>query len=92
MMNRINIITLFCLLLGSFTAFGQVVLNDECETAIVIDDPLNYCSGFRAFTNVGATPSAYGSPSCFTNVSNDVWFSFTALATDVVITTMFLPN
>jgi len=65
--------------------------NDECQTAIQITDVTNWCSGFGAFTNVGATdaqPGAtpYDPALCFSNLSNDVWFVFTSLATDVNIT------
>ncbi len=79
---------LFCIWLSflSINVFAQAPINDECDTPIQIEDPTNYCSGDEAFTNVGATPSTYGISSCFTNVSNDVWFEFTAVATDVVIT------
>lgn len=60
--------------------------NDDCFNPIVLKDVTNWCSNVGEFTNEGATASTYGAPSCFTNVSNDVWFSFTATATDVVIT------
>jgi len=52
------------------------VLNDECFTATVISDPQDYCSGETEFTNVGATASADPRPFCWTDVQNDVWFSF----------------
>lgn len=60
--------------------------NDECTNPIIIPNVLNYCSPVGAYTNVGATPSAYGPATCFGNTQNDVWFAFTALATDVTIT------
>jgi hypothetical protein len=60
--------------------------NDECSAPIVLPNVLNYCSPVGAFTNVGATPSAYGAPNCFGASNRDVWFAFTALATDITIT------
>ena len=60
--------------------------NDDCFNPIILNDVTNWCSGVGEYTNVGSTASTYGAPSCFTNVSNDVWFSFTAVATDIVIT------
>lgn len=66
-------------------AFAQPS-NDECSSPIVLTDVLNYCSPIAAYTNVEATPSPYSAPSCFGGTENDVWFAFTALATDVTIT------
>jgi hypothetical protein len=46
----------------------------------------NYCSGNSFFTNVGSTASAYGLPPCWTAAATeDIWFSFTSLGTDVLI-------
>ena len=74
---------LFCF--SSIALYAQPS-NDECFNPIVLKDVTDWCSKPGEFTNVGATPSTYGLPACFTNVSNDVWFAFTAVATDVVIT------
>jgi hypothetical protein len=61
--------------------------NDECTNPIVIPNVLNSCSAAGAYTNVGATPSTYGPATCFgANTQNDVWFAFTAQATDVTLT------
>jgi hypothetical protein len=61
--------------------------NDECSNPIVIQNPINFCSQTGQYTNVGATPSAYGPATCFgATTQNDVWFAFTPLATDVTIT------
>ena len=66
--------------------------NDECDNPIIISDVTNFCSPANAYTNVDATPSTYGAPTCFNNVENDVWFAFTAEATDVTITVRGLTN
>ena len=60
--------------------------NDDCSKAIKIVDVGKYCSKIGEFTNVGATPSLFGAPTCWQNVGNDVWFSFRAIASDVTIT------
>lgn len=77
---------LFTFVLLSWTVAFAQPSNDECTNPIVLNSVTNYCSGIGQFTNVGATPSTYGPASCFSTVGNDVWFSFTALATDVTIT------
>ncbi len=83
---NVKFVLLFVLIsFGSNMGLAQAPINDECQTAIVIEDPSNYCSGFAAFSNAGATPSPFDAPSCF-DISNDVWFAFTAVATDIVVT------
>ncbi len=57
--------------------------NDECATPILIEQG---CSSVGAYTNINATPSSFPASSCFTNNSHDVWFSFTAVATNIHIT------
>jgi hypothetical protein len=74
------------LILRGGDLFAQPI-NDDCEGAIAINNPRDYCSGTTAFTNVGATPSIVSSvPICLSSNSADVWFSFRAVATDVRIT------
>ena len=71
----------FLVLPWSFWAQG-----DDCGAATPINNVQNYCSGNAVFTNVGSTPGAYGLPTCWpANATEDVWFSFTALGTDVLI-------
>jgi len=70
---------LFC-----FSAFAQPA-NDNCEEATPITEIENFCSRTAAYTNVDATPSGYDASNCFSEATNDVWFSFVALKTDVII-------
>ncbi len=84
-MKNFIFIIYFSFFIYAGTAFAQPV-NDDCFNPILLKDVTEWCSETGEFTNVGATPSTYGSPNCFTNVSHDVWFAFTAVATDVVIT------
>jgi len=45
-----------------------------------------WCSASGEYTNVGATASGFPQAACFSNANNDVWFSFTAVATDITVT------
>lgn len=85
MIMRKQQLILLIALFGTLAAIAQPS-NDECTNPIVIPNVLNYCSANAAFTNVGATPSTYGPATCFGATQNDVWFAFTAQATDVTIT------
>ena len=60
--------------------------NDECAGAINLFDVANWCSTPGQFTTVGATPSSLESATCISTVRGDVWYKFTAIATDVTIT------
>lgn len=77
------ILTFASLLLFSVLAFAQPA-NDECSSPVVIPDVTAFCSPIAAYTNVGATPTNYFPSGCPTQ--NDVWFAFTAEATDINIT------
>ncbi|MCC7507171.1 MAG: gliding motility-associated C-terminal domain-containing protein [Saprospiraceae bacterium] len=77
--------TLLFLSCCTLAAMAQPV-NDDCTAPFNITDVTNYCSPVGAYTNVGATPSTYGPPQCWTATQNDVWFTFTAQYTDVTIT------
>ena len=76
---------LFAMFICAASSFAQPS-NDECSSPIVIPTQLTYCSPVAGFTNVGATPSAYGAPGCFGSVQGDVWFTFTPQATDMTVT------
>jgi len=60
-------------------------LNDDCFSAIELTNVRNWCSTGGAFNNFSAIPSGFGAPLCFSNAGHDVWYSFTALATDITI-------
>ena len=82
---RLRLPLYLALMLASTVAFAQPT-NDDCENPFVIVDVTNWCSADAEFTNVDATDSGYGPASCFSGASNDVWFTFTPIATDVTIT------
>jgi gliding motility-associated-like protein len=76
-------------LIGIFTCLSIISFaqpaNDDCVNSIVISNPVAFCSGSGAYTTVGATASSTPAPACWAATINDVWFSFTAVATDVSI-------
>lgn len=74
---------------------------EDCTAPTNISNVINYCSGNGFFTNSGSIPSNYGTPTCWTaTATEDVWFQFTAIGTDVLISingsgnggTMFQPR
>lgn len=67
------------------TSFGQPSY-DNCNNPVVINDVTNYCSKVAEYTNIMATPSGYGSATCWSATNTDVWFRFRAFFTDVNIT------
>lgn len=73
------------ILLGSTWAYGQVT-NDECVTAIPLDDITNWCSGPNAYSTTGATSSNVPRPQCFPQTDSiDIWFTFVAQGPNVAI-------
>lgn len=54
-------------------------VNNECWSAINIDNALDWCSQTDAFTNEGASDYLGTSGFCSNNSSHDVWFSFDAV-------------
>lgn len=60
--------------------------GEDCGTALQLNNVSNYCSGSGFYTNNGSTASGFGVATCLNSTSSeDVWFSFTAAATDVLI-------
>ncbi|MBL7826293.1 MAG: gliding motility-associated C-terminal domain-containing protein [Saprospiraceae bacterium] len=65
---------------------AQTVTNDDCATARVISNPNSFCSVPNAETTFGATSSPVPTASCFPTINPlDVWFVFTAEATQMEI-------
>ncbi|MCT4561644.1 MAG: PKD domain-containing protein [Crocinitomicaceae bacterium] len=59
--------------------------GDDCDTPLDLPNLNNDCSIDQRYNNFGAVGSSYGPPACWTNTSRDVWFSFTAIASNVRI-------
>lgn len=74
-----------CQFIGMAVLLAQPA-NNDCENAINIPDVSDYCSDIGEYTNVDATASTVNDPPCFSNNGQDVWFSFTTTALDVVVT------
>ncbi|MEM8907764.1 MAG: hypothetical protein AAGD05_07955, partial [Bacteroidota bacterium] len=83
LVTKNSLIVLLVLSLAT-SAWAQPA-NDDCTDARVLTDVMDWCSANEEFNNIGAVPSGFGPPSCFAASENDVWFAFTAVATDVVI-------
>ncbi|MBK6834462.1 MAG: gliding motility-associated C-terminal domain-containing protein [Bacteroidetes bacterium] len=84
-MKKIYSLTIaFLCLLGSTELSAQ---GADCSTATQLTNVINYCSGPGAYTNVGATASGFGLPTCWNagTPTEDVWFQFTAIGTDALI-------
>src|SRR4051812_5195527 len=60
--------------------------GEDCATATQITNVINYCSGAGAYTNAGSVVSGFGNATCVSaGATEDVWFTFTATGTDVLI-------
>lgn len=59
--------------------------GDDCDAPLALTNVNNDCSVDQRYNNFGAGGSSYGPPACWTSTSKDVWFSFTAVASNVRI-------
>lgn len=82
-MKKVTYILLVLYSLSNITLLAQ---PDECSTALLLQDVTDWCSSNSAYTNATATQSNVPLPNCFGAQSNDVWFRFVAVASDVNIT------
>ncbi|QLH28132.1 MAG: hypothetical protein HWD63_01210 [Candidatus Parvibacillus calidus] len=76
---------LYFLLLGNCHILKAQAINDDCFSATELTNVRSWCSSNGFFNNFSATPSGYGPATCFSSSGHDVWFSFTAIATDITI-------
>jgi len=83
--RRANLFSFLFLLLCPIFLFAQPA-NDECGNALLIDDIAQTCSAVGQYSNEGATSTNFSGGSCTSNNGNDVWFKFTAIATDLTLT------
>jgi len=63
-------------------------INSNCATAFIIADPIDYCSSFGEFNNINAGPGnpVVGTPNCWIDSNNDVWFRFISFARAINVT------
>lgn len=59
--------------------------GDDCDNPLALTSLNQDCSIDQRYNNVGAVGSSYGPPACWATTSKDVWFSFTAIASNVRI-------
>ncbi len=82
--------SILCLLFFSLIPLSSLFaqpMNNDCNNAIVLNNVQNFCSTFGQYTTTGATDiNGFPSATCMAAGVSDVWFSFTATATDVDIT------
>ena len=83
MTRNITYLVLLFFMLLSPTLWAQA--NDECSSATVIADPTDYCTPSAGEDNSLATASLQPFPSCWSNVNKDLWYSFTAIAPDLIV-------
>ena len=74
------------LFLGCPTFLFAQPTNDNCENAIVISTVESFCSEREKYTNQNATISEIAQFNCLSENAQDVWFKFTAIAPNIVIT------
>ena len=81
----------FLFILATFSGISiqAQVFNDFCNSALNIENPIDFCSGNGEFTNENSISSGTDSPGCWssalTNVDNDVWYTFIALGNSVSV-------
>jgi len=85
-----NIIVLLAILIFNTEHLRSQAINDDCFTAIELTNVHNWCSTGSPFNNISATPSGFGPAGCFSGDGHDVWYTFTAIATDITI--LIKPN
>lgn len=82
-MKKLLFFVIFCFSLIPFSTYAQVD-HDDCENSIFLGEAPSCPTDI--FTSIGATTSTISSipefeiPSCWSNVGNDVWASFTVPA------------
>lgn len=83
--RKIATLLAFILLVVGSNLFAQI----DCSNGSAKNLPnvKDYCSGKAAESNVSVTPNGSNPiPNCWnTNSKNDVWYKFTAIATDVTV-------
>jgi gliding motility-associated-like protein len=77
----------FCLLVINLLSVKSVFSQgDDCSTALTLTNVASYCSNNPIYTNVGSTVSGFAVASCWgATATSDVWFSYTATGTSVLI-------
>lgn len=78
-----KIIRSLIFMIVSYQLSAQV---DCVPNTIALNNAKNYCSGQGAESNVSVSPNIGSIPGCWDpNSKNDVWYKFTAIASDVTV-------
>ena len=79
-----KVTVLFIVLLAFWNQlFSQI---DCVPNTIALNNAKDYCSGQAAESNINTTPNTGSIPGCWDpNSKNDVWYKFTAIASDVTV-------
>ncbi|MCF8424748.1 MAG: hypothetical protein K9H41_10420, partial [Bacteroidia bacterium] len=76
----------FILIINLLFTKGSLAQGDDCYSAVTLTNVINYCSNTAIYTNVGSTASGLANATCWTGAAtSDVWFSFTAVGTNILI-------
>jgi len=73
------------ILLLVFAIAQSQPINDDCFSAINLDDIDNFCSPNGGFTNFNASPDASFTNNCFLGFENAVWYSFRPTEPDILV-------
>lgn len=84
MLARILLFLLSCAFIDNVQA--QVPINDEIKTASTLKNVTVSCSEDAAYSSTNATASGYKKGSFWNSEGKDIWFSFTAIGTDITAT------
>lgn len=69
-----------------FFSLGTHAQGDNCDQALALTNVTNYCSSATQYTSAGSTASTVSAAPCWTaTATSDVWFSFVATGTNVLI-------
>lgn len=80
-----RILILFLSLFFAISLAAQPT-NDDCGNALTLSNLEDWCSPRAAFTTVDATSPNTTPVGCLSTINADVWFRFTAIATDLTVT------
>ncbi len=81
-----KIIFFWLLFFSLFSEINYFAQGDNCSNALNLVNVSNYCSTSTFYTNAGSTASSSPNASCWAGgATEDVWFSFTAIGSNINI-------
>lgn len=82
---RLIFLFYFIFLVINPSSANQIPINDDIQKATPIFELKNFCTDLGRYNNNEATASGYKKGRFWNSEGKDVWFKFTAIATDVNI-------